>query len=88
MVAVGFGLIWGGYAVGLWGWCLLQGYDITFGQLVSPLHSYSQAWPPGPIPAGQVFPGKNQATAATAATTGGSTSSNSGGPANPNVTPE
>lgn len=39
MVAVGMALIWAGYAVGLWGYCLLNTYDITFTQL------FSSAWP-------------------------------------------
>jgi hypothetical protein len=50
-------LVWGGYSVGLWGWCLFRDYDVTFGQLVSPTHPYSGAWPPAKIPAGQTWPG-------------------------------
>jgi hypothetical protein len=64
MVAAGMLLIWGGYSVSLWGWCLLRGYNVTFGQLVSPVHPYGsrkgQVWPPPPIPASQVFPGRAQ----------------------------
>ncbi len=57
MVAVGMLLIWGGYSVGLWGWCLLRDYDLTFGQLTSPVHPYSGAWPPAKIPGTQIWPG-------------------------------
>lgn len=30
MVAVGVGLVFAGYAVGLWGYCLVRGYDVSF----------------------------------------------------------
>ena len=30
MVAVAFGLLWGGYSVGIWGFCLVRGYDVSF----------------------------------------------------------
>lgn len=30
MVAVGLALVWGGYAVGMWGYCLVRGYDVSF----------------------------------------------------------
>ena len=56
MVAVGMLLTWFGYSVSSWGWCLLQGYDITFGTWVSPLSPYNGLWPPPAIPPGQVFP--------------------------------
>lgn len=53
--------VWADYSVGLWGWCLLRGYDLTFGQLVSPLHPYQGPWPPPQISPGQIFPGGSQA---------------------------
>lgn len=68
MVAVGFLMVWGGYSVGLWGWCLFRDYDVTFGQLVSPVHPYSGAWPPAKIPAGQTWP-SSRAAASSPATT-------------------
>jgi hypothetical protein len=71
MVAAGMGLLWAGYALGLFGWCLLRDYDVTFGQLVSPVHPYAGAWPPAKIPASQIWPGK--APAATSAAAGTST---------------
>ena len=57
MAAIGIALIWGGYAVSLWGFCLVRGINVTFGQLVNPVHVYSGAWTPGSIPATQVLPG-------------------------------
>jgi hypothetical protein len=59
------GLGWLGYALGLWGWSLLRGYNITLGQLMSPLHPYSGAWPPPFLPSTQTLPGKQTAAATT-----------------------
>lgn len=51
-------VIWAGYALASWGYCLIRGYDITFLSWVNPLSPY--AWPssgsPTTIPSGQVFP--------------------------------
>jgi len=33
MVAIGMALIWGGYTIGIWGYCLVNGYDVTFTSL-------------------------------------------------------
>ena len=71
MVAVGMLLIWGGYSVGLWGWCLLRDYDLTFGQLTSPVHPYSGKWPPAKIPGTQIWP-SGAAAAKTASQVGAS----------------
>jgi hypothetical protein len=30
MVAIGVGTLWLGYAVGIWGYCLVRGYDVPF----------------------------------------------------------
>ncbi len=30
MVAVGVGLVWAGYALSMWGYCLVRGYDVSF----------------------------------------------------------
>lgn len=57
MVAIGMGLIWGGYALSLFGWCLFRDYNLTFGQLVSPFHPYTGTWPPPKIPGTQIWPG-------------------------------
>ena len=62
-------LVWAGYGVGLWGWCLVRDYDVTLGQLFSPTHPYSGAWPPAAIPSGQTWPGAPAASSGTAAST-------------------
>ena len=53
-------LVWPGYAVGLWGYCLVRGYKpvppaktgplggVSFGDLVIP--SRWPGWPPGTLP--------------------------------------
>lgn len=41
MVAVGFGVIWFGYAVGIYGYCLVKGYAVGF----SDLFHLSGGWP-------------------------------------------
>lgn len=64
MVAVAMLLGWGGYAAGLWGWCLLRDYNVTFTQLVSPVKPYSGPWPPAKIPGSQTWPGKTTAAQA------------------------
>lgn len=60
MVAVGMLVVWLGYSVQFYGYTLLKGYDVTFGQLASPTHPYGsgrgQKWPPPKIGAGQVLP--------------------------------
>lgn len=53
MIPLGMGLMWAGYAAGLYGWVLIRGYDVSFKQLVAP-SGYIKAplkdWPK--IPAG------------------------------------
>lgn len=41
MAAIGMGIIFLGYAGGLYGYCLFKGYNVTPKQLFSP------SWPPG-----------------------------------------
>ena len=43
MIAIGMGLVWAGYTVGLWGYCLVKNYDVTFGQL------FATTWPGTPV---------------------------------------
>lgn len=61
MLAVGMLITWAGYSVSLWGWSLLRGYNVTLGQLMSPLHPYGsgkgQSWPPPLLPPDVIFPG-------------------------------
>ncbi len=91
MLPVGMLLTWAGYSIGLWGWCLIRGYNVTLGQLMSPVHPYgsakAQAWPPPLMSPNQIFPGKNtgeSAPAATAKATAGSGSA-AGVAAVPNI---
>jgi hypothetical protein len=39
MVAIGMGLVWAGYAVGIWGFCLVAGYDVSFANV------FASQWP-------------------------------------------
>lgn len=39
MIAIGLGLAWAGYAAGIWGYCLVRGYDVTFRQC------FAATWP-------------------------------------------
>jgi hypothetical protein len=57
MIALSFGLAWVGYAYGLYGYCLIKGYDVKFTALVNPVHVYQ--WPDGgppQIPNTKIFP--------------------------------
>jgi hypothetical protein len=35
MMAMSMLVVWAGYAVGLWGFCILMGYNVTFANIVS-----------------------------------------------------
>lgn len=50
MPAIGMALLWGGYTLGMWGYCSLMGYKITLRELVKP-GAYSGKWPPETYPA-------------------------------------
>jgi len=43
MVPIGMALAWGGYTLGMWGYCLVRGYDVTFMQLFKPVWPGKQA---------------------------------------------
>jgi hypothetical protein len=45
MLGIGFGLVWVGYLYGLYGYCLIKGYNVTAKQLVAP------TWPPTTVDA-------------------------------------
>lgn len=79
MLAVGMLLWWGGYSVGFWGWCLIRGYDVTLGQLMSPTHPYGsgkgQTWPPPVMAPDVIFPGGRSSSSSGA---GGSGSGGAG----------
>jgi hypothetical protein len=36
MTAIGMGLTFAAYTLGLWGYCLVKSYDVTFGALFKP----------------------------------------------------
>lgn len=85
MVAVAMLLIWGGYGASLWGWCLFRDYDLTFGQLMSPLHPYGsgkgQGWPPAKLDPSVIWPGQTPAAGGSGSSGGG------GGKLPPNISP-
>jgi hypothetical protein len=70
---VGFLLLWGAYAAVYWGYCLVEGYDITFPQVVDPVHWYSGGAPSKAglwtgtsiLPGGASTPTNQPSTAAT-----------------------
>lgn len=51
MVAIGMALVWAGYTVGIWGYCLVQGYDVPFSGL------FGTTWPGQAAPAGTISSG-------------------------------
>lgn len=71
MLAVGMLLIWAGYGVGEFGWCLFKDYDVTLGQLMSPFHPYSGPWPPAKIGDDVIWPGGRSTPAPGAAAKAG-----------------
>ena len=79
MPAIGMGLGWLGYSLYLWGWCLLRGYDVTIGQLMSPINPYAGKWPPAQIPDTQLFPGAADKPGAAAAVTSAPATTKPGG---------
>lgn len=62
-----------GYTLSLWGYCLVKGYDISFGELINPMHVFT--WPAKPpmIPDTQVTPGGTSNAPSTTAAAGIST---------------
>lgn len=59
-MGLGFAIVWAGYAVSSWGYCLLKGYDITFLTWINPVSPYQ--WPKGTIPTippTRIWPGKS-----------------------------
>ena len=40
-MAVALGICWAGYTLGIWGYCLVRGYDVPFTGL------FSSTWPGG-----------------------------------------
>lgn len=51
MVAIGMALVWAGYSIGIWGYCLVNGYDVTFTSLFGTTWvSAAQSGPAQPLP--------------------------------------
>lgn len=46
MPAIGMLLGWFGWAVSSYGYILIKGYDVAFGDWINPLHPYKGSWPP------------------------------------------
>jgi len=83
MVWIGMALVWGGYSVGLYGWSLVRGYNLTLAQMVSPTKWYSGQWPPAKAGNEQIIPTGNaagtQTTALVLANTGAGNAAQAGG---------
>lgn len=64
MIPLAFGFAWLGYSYGLYGWCLIKGYDVKLRQLMNPVNVYQ--WPAGGPPImtpDTIFPnGQNAST--------------------------
>lgn len=74
------GLLWGGYTLTFWGFCLVKGYAIGIADIVIPGH-YKGKWPPklvvdpGSQEHAQVAPGQHPGDAPYTYPHGGGTSS-------------
>ncbi len=80
MVAVGMGLVWLGYAAGLWGFSLVQGYNLSLGQLVSPTSYYKGKWPPQKAGNTVILPTGTKASLTSVALSGGTPGTSSSTP--------
>lgn len=94
MTAIAFGLLWAAWTGGLYGWCLIRGYDISLPQLVNPVHTYKGPWPPPPAVNTVIFPSGSKSSQAAAQAPGpaGPTTTNIAGqrgtrPGQPPVVP-
>lgn len=62
MPAIGLGIVWAGYSLGLWGYCLIRGYNVTLGQLLDPRNTVTWATIKGStVPQGSILPGSSAA---------------------------
>jgi hypothetical protein len=41
VIAIGVGIIWAGYTLAVWGYCLIRSYDVSFVDL------FKTTWPAG-----------------------------------------
>jgi hypothetical protein len=79
VIALAAGVVWAGYGVASWGWCLVMGYDVPLTGWFSPFAPFT--WPadgnPGFVRKGQIFPGGSPGTASASTSTGSAASSGS-----------
>jgi len=62
VIVIGFAMAWAGYTIGIWGYCLVQGYDVTLPAL------FKTTWPGGKqqaAPPGPTVPGTDPTTGIT-----------------------
>jgi hypothetical protein len=76
MPAIGIGVVWFGYSLSLWGYCIVRGYNVKFTDLINPVHFYSGSWPPPLMPPNQILPGQTLAANPTTSTTSTPTTTN------------
>jgi hypothetical protein len=86
MVWLGFGICWAGYAVGLYGYSLVRGYNLSLAQMASPVHWYAGKWPPAEAGNEQILPTGGKAGIETTAlelanAPAGTATTTAGGPA-------
>lgn len=66
MLPIGFLVTLGGYGLTSWGYCILRGWNIPFGQWFNPVHPWEwtadNAASPPPIPPTQVNPSSSVKT--------------------------
>ena len=55
-IVIAFGILWAAYAIGFTGYVWLRGYDLSFREIVAPVHYYTGDWPPPKAPATKVVP--------------------------------
>jgi hypothetical protein len=73
MLVIGFGLGWIGYTLAFWGYSLVKGYNLSFGDVASPVSYYKGSGWPSIAPNTVLFP--NGKGAGTSSSTGLTTSS-------------
>jgi hypothetical protein len=67
VVWLGFGVLWLGYATGMYGYILVRGYNVPAKQVFSPVGWYTGKWPPQTAGNTQILPSGGQAGAQTTA---------------------
>ena len=57
MIVIGIAMAWAGYTVGLWGYCLVQGYDVPFSAMFHTTWPTDVAGTPSPASGATTAPG-------------------------------